>query len=110
MSHPSNNVYCAGPGDPHALDGISRRHRSGDLDTLCPVCAGYGQWNTQIDLVSHRAIRHACPKCDGRGWIETGDEPVPSPTTEQIGRASRRARVCTYVSISVAAFLVKKKD
>jgi len=79
MSHPSNIVHCAGPADPHALDGISRRHRSGDLDKLCPVCAGYGQWNTQIDLVSHRSIRHACPKCDGRGWIETGDDMVPSP-------------------------------
>jgi len=79
MSHPSNIVHCAGPGDPHAFDGISRRHRSGDLDRLCPVCSGHGQWNSQIDLISHRSIRVPCPKCDGRGWIETGADMVPSP-------------------------------
>ena len=38
MSHPSKIVHCTGPGDPHALDGISRRHRSGNLDLLCPTC------------------------------------------------------------------------
>lgn len=78
MSHPSNIVHCTGPGDPHAFDGISRRHRSGDLDLLCPVCSGHGQWNSQIDLISHRSIRVPCPKCDGRGWIETGADMVPS--------------------------------
>ncbi len=83
MSHASNIVHCTGPGDRHALDGISRRHRSGDLDVLCPVCLGYGQWNSQIDLVSQRSIRVACPKCDGRGWIETGDDPVPSHDIER---------------------------
>lgn len=83
MSHPSNIVHCSGPQDLHALDGISPRHRTGDLDQRCPVCAGYGQWNSQIDLVSHRSIRVACPKCDGRGWIETGDDMVPSHSIER---------------------------
>lgn len=78
MSHPSRIVICSGPEDPHALDGISLRHRTGDLDKLCPLCGGYGQWNTQIDLVSHRSMRHTCHKCDGRGWIETGDDLVPT--------------------------------
>ena len=78
MSHASRIVYPASPQDPHAFDGISVRPRTGDLETLCPVCAGHGQWNTQIDLVSQRSIRHCCPKCDGRGWIETGDDLVPS--------------------------------
>ena len=78
MSHASRIVYCTGPQDPHALHGISVRPRTGDLETLCPVCAGHGQWNVQIDLVSQRSIRQACPKCDGRGWIETGDDLVPS--------------------------------
>ena len=78
MTHPTNIIYCTGPHDPHALDGITRRHRTGDLDVRCPVCDGYGQWNSQIDLVSQRSIRVACPKCDGRGWIETGADMVPS--------------------------------
>ena len=83
MSHPSNIIYCTGPHDPHALDGISLRHRTGDLDARCPVCGGHGQWNTQIDLVSHRSMRHICTKCDGRGWIETGDDMVPSHAIER---------------------------
>lgn len=78
MSHPSAIVHCTGPHDPHALDGISPRPRTGDLDVRCPVCGGYGQWNSQIDLVSQRSIRVPCPKCDGRGWIETGADMVPS--------------------------------
>ncbi len=78
MSHPTRIVHPTGPQDAHALDGISMRPRTGDLDARCPVCAGYGQWNSQIDLISQRSIRHCCPKCDGRGWIETGDDPVPS--------------------------------
>jgi len=78
VSHASRIVYPASPQDPHAFDGISVRPRTGDLETLCPVCAGHGQWNTQIDLVSQRSIRHCCHKCDGRGWIETGDDLVPS--------------------------------
>ena len=78
VSHPTRIVHCSGPQEPHALDGISRRPRTGDLDAVCPICAGYGQWNTQIDLISQRSIRHCCTKCDGRGWIETGDDLVPS--------------------------------
>ena len=81
MSHASRIVQCTGPQDPHAFDGISVRYRTGDLDKICPVCAGYGQWNAQIDLVSQRSIREPCPKCDGRGWIETGEDLVPSNET-----------------------------
>lgn len=78
MSHVKRIVTCSRPQDAHALDGISAIPRVGDLDQLCPVCAGYGQWNSEIDLVSHRSKRCVCPKCDGRGWIETGDDLVPS--------------------------------
>ena len=78
MSHVQRIVHCTGPHDRHALHGISAIPRAGDLDALCPICAGYGQWNSQIDLVSQRSIRVCCPKCDGRGWIETGDDLVPS--------------------------------
>ena len=78
MSHAQRIVHCSGPQDPHALHGISVLPRLGDLDVLCPECAGHGQWNSQIDLVSQRSIRVCCPKCDGRGWIETGDDLVPS--------------------------------
>lgn len=54
------------------------RLRTGDLDERCSHCAGHGQWNTQIDLVSQRSKRHPCPQCDARGWVETGDDLVPS--------------------------------
>jgi DnaJ-class molecular chaperone len=78
VSHEKRIVTCSGPHDRHALHGISVRPRTGDLDTQCPLCAGYGQWNVEIDLVSQRSKRHVCGKCDGRGWIETGDDLVPS--------------------------------
>ena len=78
MSHVQRIVHCTGPHDRHALHGISAIPRAGDLDVLCPICAGYGQWNGQIDLVSQRSMRVCCPKCDGRGWIETGDDLVSS--------------------------------
>ncbi len=78
MSHEKRIFTCAGPGDIHALHGISIQPRRGDLDALCPECAGYGQWNVEIDLASQRSKRHVCGKCDGRGWIETGDDLVPS--------------------------------
>lgn len=78
MSHEKRIVTCSGPSDAHALDGIPLRPRTGDLDRVCPVCAGYGQWNREIDLASQRCKRHVCEKCDGRGWIETGDDLVPS--------------------------------
>jgi hypothetical protein len=78
MSHVKRIVTCTGPQDAHALDGIPVIPRTGDFDKLCPVCAGHGQWNSEIDLVSHRSKRCVCPKCDGHGWIETGDDLVPS--------------------------------
>ena len=80
--HEKRIVICHGPGDAHAFDGIPRRHRHGELDAPCPACQAHGQWNGQIDLASHRSIRVICDRCDGRGWIETGDDPVPSPDTE----------------------------
>jgi len=83
MSHPRNIVTCTGPADPHAFDGIPLRPRTGELDRPCPLCHGHGQWNDEIDLASQRSIRHICPKCDGRVWIETGDDPVPTPDIER---------------------------
>jgi hypothetical protein len=79
MPHDSRIVTCTGPDDPHALDGIPRLLRSGDLDQACPLCRGHGQWNREFDLASQRSKRTLCPKCDGRGWVETGDDMVPSP-------------------------------
>jgi hypothetical protein len=76
MSHTSRVVHCSGPQDPHALHGISPCPRTGDLDALCPTCAGHGQWNIEIDLASQRSKRQSCDTCDGRGWIETGDDMV----------------------------------
>lgn len=78
MSHERRIISCAGPGDLHAFDGIPGQPKQGDLDACCPLCSGYGQWNSEIDLISHRSKRHICPKCDGRGWIETGDDLVPT--------------------------------
>ncbi|MFN0116501.1 MAG: hypothetical protein ACKVPY_17665 [Paracoccaceae bacterium] len=80
--HEKRIVICHGPADAHAFDGIPKRHRHGELDAMCPACQAHGQWNGQIDLASHRSIRVICERCDGRGWIETGDDPVPSPDTE----------------------------
>lgn len=82
MAHEQRIVFCTGPNDPHACHGISVQPRHGALDVRCPECAGYGQWNSQIDLVSQRSIRAVCAKCDGRGWIETGDDLVPSHDIE----------------------------
>ena len=78
MPHEARLVHPRGPGDPHAFDGIPVQHRSGQLDRVCPLCRGHGQWNTEFDLASQRSKRHICGKCDGRGWIETGDDQVPS--------------------------------
>jgi DnaJ-class molecular chaperone len=80
--HEKRIVTCSGPHDPHALHGISVRPRSGDLDILCPACAGHGQWNSEIDLVSQRSKRTFCETCDARGWIETGDDLVHSHDIE----------------------------
>ncbi len=78
MSHEKRIVECSGPHDPHALDGISLLPRTGELDRACPQCFGHGQWNREYDLASQRSKRHLCDKCEGRGWIETGDDLVPS--------------------------------
>lgn len=76
MAHPKHIVHCAGPGDAHAFDGIPVSPRRGTLDALCPACAGHGQWNSEIDLVSQRSKRAICERCDGTGWIETGDDMI----------------------------------
>jgi hypothetical protein len=78
MSHEKRIILCSGPRDPHAFDGIPLQHRTGDLDARCPACAGHGQWNREIDLASHRSKRHVCDACEGRGWIETGDDMISS--------------------------------
>ncbi len=78
MLHEKRIVTCSGPDDAHAFDGIPTLPRKGDLDAVCPMCRGYGQWNSEIDLASHRSKRECCDKCDGRGWIETGDDLVPT--------------------------------
>jgi hypothetical protein len=78
VSHEKRIVICAGPDEPHAFDGIPAQPKRGDLDEQCSHCTGYGQWNSEIDLVSHRSKRCVCDRCGGRGWIETGDDLVPS--------------------------------
>jgi hypothetical protein len=82
MSHEKRIVLCSGPRDPHAFDGIPALPRLGNLDEECPKCAGHGQWNAEIDLVSQRSKRQVCDTCDGRGWIETGDDLVSSHDIE----------------------------
>ena len=82
MPHASNIVYCDGPDSPHAFDIIPLQPRLGTLDARCPVCAGHGQWNTEIDLVSFRCKRAVCDRCRGAGWIETGVDPVGVPDIE----------------------------
>jgi len=77
MAHETRIVTCTGPADPHALDGIAVQPRSGQFDKACPLCAARGMWNVEFDLASQRSKRAICPKCDGHGWIETGDDPVP---------------------------------
>ena len=42
-------VTCSTPQDPHALHGIPVQPRSGDFDVVCPVCAGHGQWNSELE-------------------------------------------------------------
>lgn len=82
MTHSSNIVYCAGPQDAHALDNVPLQLRNGSLDAKCPVCEGYGQWNSEIDLVSFRCKRTICDRCHGFGWVETGDDPIALPDIE----------------------------
>lgn len=81
MAHETRIITCTCADDAHALDGVSPQPRTGALDRRCPVCHGHGQWNREIDLASQRSKRCLCPKCDGRGWIETGDDLVPSHDT-----------------------------
>lgn len=78
MSHAKRIITCSGPRDAHAFDGIPAQPRTGDLDVVCPDCDGHGQWNKEIDLVSQRSKRCFCETCDTRGWIETGDDLVPT--------------------------------
>lgn len=78
MAHESRIVTCSAPADAHALDGIPLQPRTGALDARCPKCLGHGQWNREIDLASHRSKRCLCDRCEGRGWIETGGDPVAS--------------------------------
>lgn len=82
MSHASNIVYCDGPDSPHAFDIVPLQARNGQLDALCPVCHGHGEWNTEIDLVSFRCKRAICGRCHGAGWVETGTDPIGLPDIE----------------------------
>ena len=82
MPHASNIVLCGGPDSPHAFDIVSLKPRNGSLDARCPHCRGYGEWNTEIDLVSFRCKRAVCGRCLGAGWVETGTDPVGYPDIE----------------------------
>jgi hypothetical protein len=82
MAQEKRIVICSGPHEPHAFHGISVQPRSGNLDALCQDCRGHGQWNSEIDLVSQRSKRVFCETCDTRGWIETGDDLVPTHDVE----------------------------
>jgi hypothetical protein len=84
LAHEKRIVICSGPHDPHALHGISPQPRSGDLDVRCPVCAGHGQWNSEIDLVSQRSKRQFCGKCDGRGPAASLPLPAPSKCADAL--------------------------
>ncbi|WP_116090763.1 hypothetical protein [Sphingomonas crusticola] len=82
MPHASNIIVCNGPDSPHAFDIIPLQPRNGTLDAECPVCKGYGQWNSEIDLVSFRCKRVICGRCYGAGWVETGSDPIALPDIE----------------------------
>jgi hypothetical protein len=82
MPHASNIIVCDGPDSPHAFDIIPLQPRNGTLDAECPVCKGYGQWNSEIDLVSFRCKRVICGRCYGAGWVETGSDPIALPDIE----------------------------
>jgi hypothetical protein len=79
MPHDSNIVYCAGPDSPHAFDMVALQPRNGALDALCPKCRGHGAWNAEIDLTSFRCRRAICDRCNGAGWVETGDDLIAVP-------------------------------
>ncbi len=82
MPHASNLVHPAGPRAPHAFDIIPLKPRNGALDARCPDCAGHGEWNVEIDLVSFRCKRAICDRCHGAGWVETGTDPIGLPDIE----------------------------
>ena len=82
MPHESNTVHPDGPDAPHAFDVIALKPRNGSLDAECPVCHGYGEWNTELDLVSFRCKRAICDRCLGAGWVETGTDPIGLPDIE----------------------------
>jgi hypothetical protein len=82
MPHASRLVHCDGPDCPHAFDLVPLQARNGSLDAPCPKCHGYGQWNTELDMVSFRCKRAICDRCYGAGWVETGDDPVGLPDIE----------------------------
>ena len=82
MPHASNVVHPSGPDAPHAFDIIPLKPRNGTLDARCPCCKGYGEWNSEIDLVSFRCKRAVCDRCLGAGWGETGHDPGGFPDIE----------------------------
>ncbi|HEX8413888.1 MAG TPA: hypothetical protein VF637_08385 [Sphingomicrobium sp.] len=97
MPHASKIVQCEGPDSPHAFDIIPLRPRNGSLDARCHVCKGYGQWNTEIDLISFRSKRAICGFCHGAGWVETGDDPtiVPDIVRTEDGHPKWTTRVAS---------------
>ena len=84
MPHATNLVHPAGPDDAHAFDNVPLATRNGTLDARCPTCRGYGQWNVELDLISFRCKRAVCARCNGAGWVETGDDPVTTPDIERV--------------------------
>ena len=82
MPHESKIVYPDGPDAPHAFDIVPLKPRNGTLDARCPVCHGYGEWNSEIDLISFRCKRQICARCSGAGWVETGSDPIAYPDIE----------------------------
>lgn len=79
MPHASNIICGAGPNSPDAFGTIPEQPRNGSLDSMCSVCQGRGQWNTEIGLVCFRCKRAPCDRCHGAGWVETGNDPVGLP-------------------------------
>ncbi|MEG3178352.1 hypothetical protein U1872_19080 [Sphingomonas sp. RB3P16] len=108
MPHASDIVLCSGPEAPHAFDIVPLQPRNGSLDARCPVCAGHGQWNSEIDLVSFRCKRTICDRCAGAGWIETGRDPVGVPDIER--DANGNPRWYTRLVPQPAATVSEAKD
>src|SRR3546814_15715917 len=85
---------------------IRRPPRSTLTDTLFPYTTLFRSLRAVICAFTLALVqREARP-----GRIEPGTRPVRRRSLErQIGRASRRGRVCQYVLISVVAGSLKKK-